>query len=155
MMVEFVQGCCCSPHAPLCLGISNASWHWGGKSSVVLLSPSYNEAIIPKSSFKTVPLRDPPHRFLQALARVFERDPGATSRSLNFCPQWFAVSRSPGTVWVTVFREARAFKRFYFLPLRFLAWSLEHNLCKPTTQKRIWWSCLKWFRIWPSKILTR
>lgn len=154
MMVEFVQGCCCSPHAHLCLGISNAPRYWGAESSVMLLSSFYNEAIIPKSSFKTVSLWDPLHQFLKALVSVFERDPASTSHSLNLCPWWFVVSRAPGTVWVTVFKEARAFKRFSYLPLHFLTWSLKQNLYKLTTQKRIWGSCLKWYRIRPSKILT-
>ena len=44
-MVEFVQVCCCSPYAHLCLVISSAPWYWGDESSVMLLSHFCNEAI--------------------------------------------------------------------------------------------------------------
>lgn len=66
---DWIQGCCCPPYAHLCLPISNASWYWGDRSSVTLLSPFCNKAI--KTSFKSISL----HWVLKVLVSVFEIHP--------------------------------------------------------------------------------
>lgn len=99
----------------------------------MLFSPFYNEAIIPKSSFKIVSLWDPLLWFLKAPVSVFEMDTGTTSHSVNLLSITVCCTQSSRHN----LQVARTCKRFCFLPLHFLTWSPEHNLHKPTTQKII------------------
>lgn len=119
---DWIQGCCCPPHAHLCLCISNTSWYWGDRSAVTLLPPFYSKAI--KTSFKSISL----HWVLKVLVNVFK-----------ICSQWFAgllYPELPAQLELLSSRRPELSKGFNSHP--YASWSLQLHLYKLTMQKRIW-----------------